>query len=109
MGKTQVAKSARRIEMKVLSTAQAASAVDADTVVVDLENPDATAIDRTFKNAAGEESFYVIQLKADLADPAAGDTIDVTDLNSRGFIDVTFALPSYATGWCWLRSVVAHS
>ena len=47
-------------------------------------------------NLAATQKFTVQQLTADLADPVNGSTIDSAQLNNRGFIDVTFTLPSYA-------------
>ena len=46
----------------------------------------------------GQEKFTVQQLTADVADPQNGGSIGADVLNSRGYFDVTFALPAYATG-----------
>ncbi|HLQ76232.1 MAG TPA: hypothetical protein VK210_02700, partial [Terriglobia bacterium] len=39
------------------------------------------------------ESFTVVELTADLIDPANGSTVDAGLLNERGFIDITFTAP----------------
>ncbi|MBT8144808.1 MAG: hypothetical protein KJO55_08905, partial [Gammaproteobacteria bacterium] len=53
--------------------------------------------DPIIKNIKKTEGFTVQILTADLAEPAAGVSIDAAALANRGFIDVTFTLPSYAT------------
>src|SRR5207249_2503091 len=42
--------------------------------------------------------FAVQQLTAHLADPTGGSTSSLGAINNRGFVDVTFGLPSYAQG-----------
>ncbi|KKN36718.1 hypothetical protein LCGC14_0770810, partial [marine sediment metagenome] len=47
---------------------------------------------------AADYRFDVLQLSGALADPVAGGVIGKTELNNRGYIDVSFVKPSYAFG-----------
>ncbi|HEX6131015.1 MAG TPA: hypothetical protein VF044_04745, partial [Actinomycetota bacterium] len=48
-------------------------------------------------NLASEARFFVQQLTGSLADPPAGTLVDSAVLNDRGYIDVTYTVPAYAT------------
>src|ERR1700682_2533370 len=48
-------------------------------------------------NVASSSKFTTGRLTADVVDPNAGGTTTVDALNTRGYIDVAYTLPSYAT------------
>ena len=48
-------------------------------------------------NLADTERFTIAQLTGDLLDPLQGTTPGAQDLNSRGYFEVTYTLPSGAT------------
>jgi hypothetical protein len=50
-----------------------------------------------WSNIAETETFTILQLTADLAGPPSGGVLGVEDLNNRGFFDVTFTVPAYAS------------
>ncbi len=56
-----------------------------------------TAFGADNENLAMTVTFSVQQLTATLVDPTPGTTADPDTLNNRGYIDVTFTLPPYAS------------
>ena len=48
-------------------------------------------------NVAETESLTVLQLTADVADPTNGGSTGADVLNDRGYFDVTYTVPSYAS------------
>ena len=53
--------------------------------------------DGAIGNVAETERFTVQQLTADLADPPSGRRQATSELNDRGFFDVVYTVPAYAT------------
>ena len=53
--------------------------------------------DQPTGNVEETETFVAQQLTADLVDPLPGSTIATEALNERGYIDVTYTIPAYAT------------
>ena len=51
-----------------------------------------------YGNLASSDSFLVAQPTAALADPPGSSVSSVQSLNGRSFVDVTYTIPSYATG-----------
>ena len=49
-------------------------------------------------NLAEVESFMVGELTGELGDPSVGSVVGTDVLNGRGFFDVTFTVPTYASG-----------
>ena len=48
-------------------------------------------------NLAETETLVLQQLTGDIADPNPGGGISTDDLNNRGYVDVTYTVPNYAT------------
>ncbi|WP_207493738.1 calcium-binding protein [Yoonia litorea] len=58
----------------------------------------AGVVTENFINDAATQSFATLQLQGSLTDPVNGSVQDVVTINNRGFVDVAFTPPSYASG-----------
>jgi len=60
-------------------------------------NPGSWADNTGTVNLAETEAFSVTVLAADLADPLDGSVVDAEAINQRGYIDVEYQVPAYAS------------